>query len=119
MRSTMRYRLALPMATFFGISLGFVLILALPSIASAQKLVVGYSGVTAIQAPFWIIKDAGYLKQEGLDANLVYIAASSTMSLPNSFLTAFCNPLLNESSNGLHRRMLAESDGKISLYRLG
>src|SRR5262245_8841065 len=57
-----------------------VAILALPSAAWGQKLVVGYSGVTAIQAPVWIIKDAGYFKQEGLDASLVYIAASSTMA---------------------------------------
>src|ERR687892_230639 len=62
------------------IALGFVLIIALPDVSPAQKLVVGYSGITAIQAPFWIIKDAGYFKQEGLDANLIYIAASSTMA---------------------------------------
>src|ERR671922_2837665 len=62
------------------IALGFVLIFGLPSFSQAQKLVVGYSGITAIQTPFWIIKDAGYFKQEGLDANLVYIAASSTMA---------------------------------------
>jgi len=62
------------------IALGFVLILGLPGVSRAQKLVVGYSGITAIQAPFWIIKDAGYFKQEGLEANLVYIAASSTMA---------------------------------------
>jgi NitT/TauT family transport system substrate-binding protein len=62
------------------IVLSFILIFALPTVASAQKLVVGYSGVTAIQAPFWIIKDAGFFKQEGLDANLIYIAASSTMA---------------------------------------
>jgi NitT/TauT family transport system substrate-binding protein len=61
-------------------ALSFLLIFALPSFSQAQKLVVGYSGITAIQAPFWIIKDAGYFKQEGLDANLVYIAASSTMA---------------------------------------
>src|SRR5215470_9979488 len=60
--------------------LGLVLIFALPTVALAQKLVVGYSGITAIQAPFWIINDAGFFKQEGLDANLVYIAASSTMA---------------------------------------
>src|SRR4030095_16106902 len=58
----------------------FVLCFALPAVAAAQKLVVGYSGITAIQTPFWIIKDAGYFKQEGLDANLIYIAASSTMA---------------------------------------
>jgi len=62
------------------IALGFVLIFGLPSFSQAQKLVVGYSGITAIQTPFWIIKDAGYFKQEGLDANLIYIAASSTMA---------------------------------------
>ena len=55
-------------------------ILAFPCAASAQKLMVGYSGITAIQAPVWIMKDAGYFKQEGLDANLVYIASSSTMA---------------------------------------
>jgi NitT/TauT family transport system substrate-binding protein len=62
------------------IVINFVLCFALPAVASAQKFVVGYSGITAIQAPFWIIKDAGYFKQEGLDANLIYIAASSTMA---------------------------------------
>jgi len=60
--------------------LGFVSFLGFPALVSAQKLVVGYSGVTAIQAPFWVMKDAGYFKQEGLDADLIYIAASSTMA---------------------------------------
>jgi NitT/TauT family transport system substrate-binding protein len=60
--------------------LGFLLSLGLPAVVSAQKLVVGYSGITAIQAPFWVINDAGYFKQEGLDADLIYIAASSTMA---------------------------------------
>jgi NitT/TauT family transport system substrate-binding protein len=58
----------------------FVAMLALPAPAPAQKLIVGYSGVTAIQAPFWFMKDGGFFKQEGLDANLVYISASSTMA---------------------------------------
>jgi NitT/TauT family transport system substrate-binding protein len=62
------------------IAINFVLCLAVPAVTSAQKFVVGYSGITAIQAPFWIINDAGYFKQEGLDSSLVYIAASSTMA---------------------------------------
>jgi len=62
------------------IVINVVLCFVLPAVTSAQKFVVGYSGITAIQAPFWIINDAGYFKQEGLDANLVYIAASSTMA---------------------------------------
>ena len=68
-RNARRYILLYMVATF-----------ALPGIAAAQKLMVGYSGVTAIQAPFWIMKDAGYFKQEGLDADLIYIASSSTMA---------------------------------------
>jgi len=60
--------------------LSLIGIFALPTTAMAQKLMVGYSGVTAIQAPFWIMKDAGYFKQEGLDADLIYIASSSTMA---------------------------------------
>jgi ABC-type nitrate/sulfonate/bicarbonate transport system substrate-binding protein len=62
------------------IALSFVLIFGLPAVSQAQKLVVGYSGITAIQAPVWIMKDAGYFKQEGLDADLIYIASSSTMA---------------------------------------
>ena len=62
------------------ILLSIVAIFVLPGLAAAQKLIVGYSGVTAIQAPFWFMKDAGFFKQEGLDANLVYISASSTMA---------------------------------------
>ena len=62
------------------LGLSFVLLLGLPARVWAQKLVVGYSGVTAIQAPVWVMKDAGYFKQEGLDADLIYIASSSTMA---------------------------------------
>src|SRR5262245_40792659 len=50
------------------IVISFVLLPGFPPVASAQKLVVGYSGITAIQAPVWVMKDAGYFKQEGLDA---------------------------------------------------
>jgi len=62
------------------IVLSFVLLPGVPALVSAQKLVVGYSGVTAIQLPVWVMKDAGYFKQEGLDADLIYIASSSTMA---------------------------------------
>jgi len=62
------------------ILLSLTVLLCVPGVVSAQKMMVGYSGVTAIQAPFWIIKDAGFFKQEGLDADLIYIASSSTMA---------------------------------------
>ena len=60
--------------------LSLTVLLCVPAAAAAQKLMAGYSGVTAIQAPVWIMKDAGYFKQEGLDADLIYIASSSTMA---------------------------------------
>ena len=62
------------------VALWLVAMLISPAAAWAQKLMVGYSGVSAIQAPVWIMKDAGYFKQEGLDADLIYIASSSTMA---------------------------------------
>jgi NitT/TauT family transport system substrate-binding protein len=53
---------------------------AFPATAAAQKLLVGWVSVTAIDAPTWVIKEAGFFKQEGLDADLIYIASSPTMA---------------------------------------
>lgn len=63
-----------------SILLALALLLGLPAIVAAQKLMAGYSGVTAIQAPMWVMKDAGFFKQEGIDADLIYIASSTTMA---------------------------------------
>jgi len=51
-----------------------------PGRASAQKITVGWSAVSALNSPYWVMKDAGFLKQEGLDADLIYIASSSTIA---------------------------------------
>ena len=56
------------------------MIVIFPDVAKAQKLVVGWSAVSALNAPYWVIKDAGFAKQEGLDADLIYIPSSSTMA---------------------------------------
>jgi NitT/TauT family transport system substrate-binding protein len=48
--------------------------------ARAQKVIVGWSAVSALNSPFWVIRDAGFLKEEGLDADLIFIATSSTMA---------------------------------------
>jgi NitT/TauT family transport system substrate-binding protein len=61
-------------------SLVVVLSLTLPVTAAAQKLLVGWVSVTAIDAPTWVIKEAGFFKHEGLDADLIYIASSPTMA---------------------------------------
>lgn len=58
----------------------FVLAVASPQQGSAQKIVVGWSAVSALNSPYWVMKDGGFLKQEGLDADLIYIASSSTIA---------------------------------------
>src|SRR5215813_36839 len=59
--------------------LGFAVLLG-TSPALAEKMTVGWSAVSALNAPFWVMNDAGFLKKEGLDANLIYIPSSSTMA---------------------------------------
>ncbi|HWH79789.1 MAG TPA: ABC transporter substrate-binding protein, partial [Candidatus Binatus sp.] len=51
-----------------------------PAIAQGQKFIHAYSAISALNAPFWIIQDAGFAKQEGLDTELVYIPSSSTVA---------------------------------------
>lgn len=56
------------------------LLLLSPQTVGAQKLMVGWSAVSALNSPFWVVKDGGFLKREGLDADLIYIASSSTIA---------------------------------------
>lgn len=66
-------------AGIIGILIIFV-VLTFPGRAAAQKLVVGWSAVSALNSPFWVMKDAGFFKEEGLDTDLIYIPSSSTMA---------------------------------------
>ncbi|HWP60693.1 MAG TPA: ABC transporter substrate-binding protein [Candidatus Acidoferrales bacterium] len=51
-----------------------------PGSAAAQKVVVAWTAVSALNAPYWVVKEAGFLKQEGLNVDLVYIPSSSTVA---------------------------------------
>jgi ABC-type nitrate/sulfonate/bicarbonate transport system substrate-binding protein len=55
-------------------------LLLLSGIARAEKFVIAWSAVSALNSPFWVMNDAGFLKQEGLDMELVYIASSPTVA---------------------------------------
>ena len=59
--------------------LGAVLLVA-PAAARAEKFVIAWSAVSALNSPFWVMHDAGFLKEEGLDMDLVYIASSPTVA---------------------------------------
>jgi NitT/TauT family transport system substrate-binding protein len=55
-------------------------LLLYPAFVRAQKSVVAWSAVSALNSPFWVMNDAGFWKQEGLDIQLVYIASSPTVA---------------------------------------
>jgi NitT/TauT family transport system substrate-binding protein len=55
-------------------------LILVPTFSQAQKFVVAWSAVSALNAPFWVMNDAGFWKQEGLDIQLVYIASSPTVA---------------------------------------
>jgi len=46
----------------------------------AQKTVVAWTAVSTLNSPYWIMKEAGFLKQEGLDVDLIYIPSSATVA---------------------------------------
>ena len=51
-------------------------ILVFASAAQAQKLVIAWTAVSAFNSPFWVMNDAGFYKEEGLDVDTMYIASS-------------------------------------------
>src|SRR6185437_2077856 len=48
--------------------------------AHAEKLVIAWTAVSALNSPFWVMNDTGLFKQEGLDTDFIYIASSPTVA---------------------------------------
>ena len=46
--------------------------------AKAEKFVFAWTAVSSLNSPFWVMHDIGFLKQEGFDGDMVYIASSPT-----------------------------------------
>ena len=55
-------------------------VLTSPVSVFAQKTVVAWTAVSALNSPYWVLQEAGFLKQEGLDVELVYIPSSATVA---------------------------------------
>ena len=55
-------------------------VLTSPASVFAQKTVVAWTAVSALNSPYWVMKEAGFLKQEGLDVDLIYIPSSATVA---------------------------------------
>jgi NitT/TauT family transport system substrate-binding protein len=49
---------------------------AFTSPATAEKLVIAWTAVSAFNSPFWVMNDAGFYKEEGMDVDTIYIASS-------------------------------------------
>src|SRR5262249_44220308 len=56
---------------------GFLL---LPHYSRAEKYVIAWTAVSALNSPFWVMNDLGLFKQEGLDTDFIYIASSPTVA---------------------------------------
>jgi ABC-type nitrate/sulfonate/bicarbonate transport system substrate-binding protein len=73
-REEMMKRVSLLCLLFFA---GFFV---MSGVAFAQKTVIAWSAVSALNAPYWVMKEGGFLKQEGLDVDMIYIPSSSTVA---------------------------------------
>ena len=58
----------------------FAALLISPPSAYSQKTVVAWTAVSALNAPYWVMKEGGFFKQEGLDVDLIYIPSSQTVA---------------------------------------
>jgi ABC-type nitrate/sulfonate/bicarbonate transport system substrate-binding protein len=63
-----------------GVAFVGIVLMTLSGLARAEKLVIAWAAVSALNSPFWVMNDAGFLKQEGLDIDFVYIASSPTVA---------------------------------------
>src|SRR6185436_14906983 len=73
-------RLAVGFKVAAGMTILTAVLLVTSPPAHGQKFVVAWSAVSALNSPFWVMNDAGFWKQEGLDIQLVYIASSPTVA---------------------------------------
>jgi ABC-type nitrate/sulfonate/bicarbonate transport system substrate-binding protein len=60
--------------------LAFAGVLISSPAALAQKTVVAWTAVSALNSPYWLMKEGGFFKQEGLDVDLIYIPSSATVA---------------------------------------
>ncbi len=56
-------------------------LLLLPPLLAATKLRIGYSAITATQAPLWTAEDRGIFKKYGLETELIYLAGGSKIAM--------------------------------------
>lgn len=53
----------------------------LPPLFAAAKLRIGYSAITATQAPLWTAEDRGIFKKYGIETELIYLTGGSKIAM--------------------------------------
>jgi NitT/TauT family transport system substrate-binding protein len=62
-----------------GLAVAVFLLFTVFNDAFAQRINFSFSSLTGTQSPLWVAKEAGFFKQHGLDARLVYIPGGSVV----------------------------------------
>ena len=88
-------------------------LMGLSSLA-AQELYISYPGLTGESAPLWIAKEAGILKEYGIDAKLVYmeggrLSIQSLLSGTTQFMTGDAVSALSAIAGGADIVLLASA----------
>jgi NitT/TauT family transport system substrate-binding protein len=63
-----------------GLAVAVFLLFTVLNDAFAQRINFSFSSLTGTQSPLWVAKEAGFFKQHGLDARLVYIPGGSVVA---------------------------------------
>ncbi len=93
-----------------GLLVGWLLAVALP--AGAEELRVGYSAITANQAPLWVTREAGLFEKNGLAVTLSFIEGGSKAT---QALLAGDVPIVQVGGSAVVQSRLAGSDAVMIL----
>jgi ABC-type nitrate/sulfonate/bicarbonate transport system substrate-binding protein len=82
--------------------------------AGAEEIYISYPGLTGESAPLWIAKEAGILKEYGIDAKLVYmeggrLSIQSLLSGTTQFMTGDAVSALSAIAGGADILLLASA----------
>ena len=82
--------------------------------AAAEEIYISYPGLTGESAPLWIAKEAGILKEYGIDAKLVYmeggrLSIQSLLSGTTQFMTGDAVSALSAIAGGADIVLLASA----------
>lgn len=109
-RGKLRWRVAAKRVCYLALLFFFLA----PRPAESQEIHISYPGLTGESSPLWIAKEAGYFKEYGIDARLVYmeggrLSIQSLLSATTQFMTGDAVSALAAVSGGADIVLLASA----------